>query len=117
MEEKQKKNKIVEFGNKISETTKQTFDHLNFLKHFTKLAKKLSNDDKEKAIKIIETIDNMNDDKTKAETLKSFIDSDNRKQIIEKIIYALKYLSGAALIAFVAVHLNQNNQSQERDYQ
>lgn len=128
MEEKQKKNKIVEFGNKmgenaskfgskVSETAKQTFDHLNVLKYFTKIDKEISKNEKEKAIKIIEAIDNIKDDKTKADVLDKLIDSDHRKEIISKIIYALKYLGGAALIAFVAVQLNQNNQNQERDCQ
>ncbi|ASL62712.1 hypothetical protein [Bacillus cereus] len=120
MGEKQEKNIIVEFGNKVgkkaseigdkvSETAKLTFDHLNFLKHFTELDKKVSEDEKEKAIKIIETVDSLKDDKTKAEVLKNYIDLNNRKEIIEKIIYAVKYLSGTVAVIVVAVLLNQNN--------
>ena len=109
MEEKQKKNKIVEFSNMVGEKAKLTFDHLNFLKHFTELDKKISEDEKEKAIKIIDTINNMKDDKTKAETLNNYIDSNDRKEIIQKIIYTAKYLCGSVTIIVVAVLLNQNN--------
>ncbi|MED1042506.1 hypothetical protein P4T62_28655 [Bacillus mycoides] len=130
MEEKQEKNKIVEFGNKIgenasefgnkvSETAKQTFDHLNVLKYFTKIDKEISKNEKEKAIKIIEAIDNIKDDKTKADVLNNFINSDHRKEIIGKIIHALKYLGGTAAIVVVTALLNKYNDSstQERDCQ
>ncbi|HDR4727173.1 hypothetical protein ACQVSG_24030 [Bacillus cereus] len=109
MEEKQKENKIIEFSNILSEKAKLTFDNLNFFKHFTELDKKVSEDEKEKAIKLLDTINNMKDDKTKAETLKNYIDSNDRKEIIQKIIYAAKYLCGSVAIIVVAVLLNQNN--------
>ncbi|MFC0187185.1 hypothetical protein ACFFJY_02745 [Fictibacillus aquaticus] len=120
MEGKQGQNKIIELGNrvgekaseigsKISETAKITFDHLNFLKHFTDLDKEVSKNEKEKAIAIINVIKDMKDDETKAEALKDYIESNNRKEIIEKIIYAIKYLSGAAAIVVVAVLLKQKS--------
>jgi hypothetical protein len=120
VEGKQEQNKIIEFGNKVSEkaseigskisdTAKITFDHLNFLKHFTDLDKEVSKNEKEKALAIINVVKDMKDDETKAEALKDYIKSNNRKEIIEKIIYAIKYLSGAVAVIVVAVLLKQKN--------
>ncbi|WP_409292758.1 hypothetical protein [Peribacillus sp. SCS-37] len=122
MEEKQEteKSKIVEFGNKlgekaseigskISEQAKITFDNLNILKHFTELDKEVSKNEKEKAIEIIKALKDIKDDQIKAETLKDYVQANNRKEIIDKIIYAVKYLSGAAAVIVVAVLLKQNN--------
>lgn len=120
MEGKQK-SKVVEFGtkvgekatkigSKIGETAKVTYDHLNFLKHFTELDKEVSKNEKEKAIEVIKVIKDMKDDAAKAEILKDYIDSNNKKEIIEKIIYAVKYLSGGILIIVVAVLLSKKNE-------
>lgn len=116
MEEKQEKSKIVQFGNKVgekaseigskvSEKAKVTYDHLNFLKYFTDLDKEISKNEKEKAIEILNVVKGIKDDETKAEALKDYIKSNNRKEIIEKIIYAVKYLSGAAAVIVVAALL------------
>jgi len=118
MEEKQEKSKIVQFGNKlgektteigskVSETAKVTYEHLNFLKYFTDLDKDISNNEKEKAIAIINVIKDIEDDEIKAEALKGYIDSNHRKEVIEKIIYAAKYLSGAIAVIVVAALLKQ----------
>ncbi|MEH7455618.1 MULTISPECIES: hypothetical protein [Bacillaceae] len=118
MGEKQEKNKIVQFsnkaiekasdlGNKVTEKAKITFENLNFLKDFSDLDKKLSDNEKEKAKEIIDAIKDIKDDETKAETLKDYIKSNNQKEIIEKIIYAFKYLGGAALIVVIAALTRQ----------
>ncbi|MGG1400173.1 hypothetical protein ABE288_20475 [Bacillus salipaludis] len=120
MAEKQEKSKVVELGNKVgdkdsevrnkfTEGFKLTFDNLNFLKYFTELDKKVSDNEKDKALKIIEVIDNIEDDKLKAEALKDYIDSDNKNKVIEKIIYAVKYLSGGFLLLVVAVLLKEKS--------
>lgn len=121
MEEKQEKSKIVEFGNKVgkkaseigskvSEPAKVTYEHLNFLKHFTDLDKEISKNEKEKALEIIKVVKDIKDDEIKAEALKDYIKSNNRKEIIDKIIYAVKYLSGAVAVIVVAVLLKQKNE-------
>lgn len=121
MEGKQEKSKIVQFGNKmgekaaeignkVGEKAKITFEHLNFLKYFTDLDKEISKNEKEKAAKIIDAIKDIDDDELKAETLKGFIDSNHRKEIIEKIIYAAKYLSGAIAVVVVAAILKKGDQ-------
>lgn len=120
MEEKQEKGKIIEFGNKvtekateiggkISEQVKITFEHLNFLKHFTELDKEISKNEKEKAIEIINVVKEISDDQIKADALKDYVHANNRKEIVEKIIYSIKYLSGAAAVIVVAVLLKQNH--------
>ncbi|USK35100.1 hypothetical protein LIT25_07155 [Bacillus sp. F19] len=121
MEEKQEKSKIVQFGNKVgekaseigskvSETAKVTYEHLNFLKHFTDLDKEISKNEKEKALEIIKVVKDLKDDEIKAEALKDYIKSNNRKEIIDKIIYAVKYLSGAVAVIVIAVLLKQKNE-------
>ncbi len=118
MEEKQEKNKTVQFsnkmgekaseiGSKVSETVKVTYEHLNFLKHFTDLDKEISKNEKEKALEIINVLKDIKDDEIKAEALKDYFKSNNRKEIIDKIIYAVKYLSGAAAVIVVAVLLKK----------
>lgn len=118
--EKQEKSKVVELGNKVGEKASEvrnkiteginiTSDHLNFLKYFTELDKKVSDNDKEKALKVIEVIDGIKDDNLKAEALKDYIDSDNKNKVTEKIIYALKYLSGGLLVLAVAVLLKEKS--------
>lgn len=120
MEGKQEKSKIVQFGNKmgekaaeignkVGEKAKITFEHLNFLKYFTDLDKEISKNEKEKAAKIIDAIKDIDDDELKAETLKGFIESNHRKEIIEKIIYAAKYLSGAIAVVVVAAILKKGD--------
>lgn len=120
MEEKQEKSKIVQFGNKmgekaseignkVSETAKVTYEHLNFLKHFTDLDKEISKNEKEKALEIIKVVKDLKDDEIKAEALKDYIKSNNRKEIIDKIIYAVKYLSGTVAVIVVAVLLKPKN--------
>ncbi|HFU7090015.1 TPA: hypothetical protein ACGN8S_005155 [Bacillus cereus] len=128
MEEKQKKNNIVDLGNKlgekaseigtkVSKTAKHAFDHINFFKHSTKRDKEFFKHDKEKDIKVIEAIENIKDDKLKAETLKGFCDSNNQKAIKIEKLHTVKYLAGAVIMGTVAVILNQSNQKQERDCQ
>jgi hypothetical protein len=118
--EKQEKSKVVELGNKVGEKASEvrnkiteginiTSDHLNFLKYFTELDKKVSDNDKEKALKVIVAIDGIKDDNLKAEALKDYIDSDNKNKVTEKIIYALKYLSGGLLVLAVAVLLKEKS--------
>lgn len=113
MEDEEEKGRIVqfrnqvgemasEFGGKVGETAKLTYDHLNFLKHFTDLDKEISKNEKEKAISIIEGIKDIKDDDTKAEILKDYFDANNKKEVTEKIIYAAKYLSGTAAVIVVA---------------
>ena len=51
----------------------------------------------------------MKDDETKAKALNDFINSNHRKEIIEKIIYAIKYLSGTVAVIVVALLLRQDN--------
>ncbi|MBU7595838.1 hypothetical protein AB3Z07_28455 (plasmid) [Metabacillus halosaccharovorans] len=120
MEEKQEKSKILQFGNKVgekaseignkvSETAKVTYEHLNFLKHFTDLDKEISKNEKEKALEIIKVVKDLQDDEIKAEALKDYIKSNNRKEIIDKIIYAVKYLSGTVAVIVVAVLLKPKN--------
>ncbi len=121
MEEKQEKSKMVRFsnkvgekaseiGSKVSETAKVTYEHLNFLKHFTDLDKEISKNEKEKALEIIKVVKDIKDDEIKAEALKDYIKSNIRKEIIEKIIYAVKYLSGAVAVIVVALLLKQKKQ-------
>ena len=120
MEEKQDKSKLVQFGNKASEKAKEvgakvsekaklTFDHLNFLKHFADLDKEVSKHEKEKAVEVIKVIKDIKDDEIKAETIKEFVKSSNKKEITDKIIYAVKYLSGAMAVVVVAVLLKQKD--------
>ncbi|NKE04675.1 hypothetical protein [Mesobacillus selenatarsenatis] len=122
MEENQERSKLVQFGDRVSKkaskvgtkinhAAQQTIDHLNFLKYFSEHDKKVSDNEKEKAIKIIEAVKGIKDDEIKAEVLKKYIDSNNSKEIIEKIIFAVKYLGGAALIMCVAVLLRPKDES------
>lgn len=121
MEEKQKKNNIVEFTseirNKVSETTKHVFDNINFFKHSTERAKEFFKHNKEENIKVSETINNIKDDNVKAETIKDFYNSNNKKIIAVEKIHAVTSVAVVAIMGAVAVIVHQNNQKQERDYQ
>lgn len=121
MEERQEQSKIVKFrkvgekaseirGN-LSEAAKETFDRLNFLKHFTEVDKAISSDEKEKSLAVINVIKDMKDEDKQAEVLKDYIKGNDRKEIAKTIILAVKYLSGSALIATVAILLKQNNKN------
>lgn len=117
MEEKQEKSKVVQLkskaGEKVSEiknkVSEMTFDHLNILKHFTDLDKEVSKNEKEKSLEIIKAIQDLKDDKLKAETLKEYFTSNNQKEVIDKIIYAAKYLTGSVLVLAIAVIIKQKN--------
>ncbi|EJR41437.1 hypothetical protein IIK_05818 [Bacillus cereus VD102] len=101
----------------MSETTKHAFDNINFFKHSTKRAKAFFKHDKDKDIKVIETIDNIKDDNVKSETIKDFYNSNNQKAIAIEKIHAVKYVAGLAIMGAVAIFVNQTNQKQERDCQ
>lgn len=118
MEEKQDKNNVINFGNKASEKAKDlgskvnkkaklTFERFDFLKYFVDIDKEVSKNEKEKAIELIKVVKDIKDDRIKAETLKEFVKSNNRKEIIEKIIYAVKYLSGPIAVVVVAILMRQ----------
>ncbi|MGH0968083.1 hypothetical protein [Bacillus cereus] len=122
MEEKQKKNNIVDFGNKLgekaseignkfSESAKHAFDNINFFKHSTKRDKEFFKCEKEKDIQVIGAINNIKDDKLKAETLNGFFNSSNQKALEIEKIHTVKYLAGAVIMGTVAVILNQNNKN------
>ncbi|RHW36674.1 hypothetical protein D1B33_09740 [Lysinibacillus yapensis] len=113
--EKNESNKIIDLRNKVGEKGSEirnkigeTFEQLNFLKHFTELDKEVSINEKEKALQIIEAIKGIENDDIKADVLKDYFKSNNQKEIIETIIYAMKYVSGASLVAVIVWLLNKN---------
>lgn len=120
MEEKQEKNKIVEFGNKVgkkaseigdkvSETAKQTFDHLNVLKYFTESDKNISDNETEKSIEFLNTVNNIKDEKIKAGLLNNYMNSNDQKEIKKEKMRTIKYLSATAGLMVLTAFLNQNN--------
>lgn len=120
MEEKQEKNKIVEFGNKVgkkaseigdkfSETAKQTFDHLNVLKYFTESDKNISDNETEKSIEFLNTVNNIKDEKIKAGLLNNYMNSNDQKEIKKEKMRTIKYLSATVGLMVLTAFLNQNN--------
>ncbi len=113
----EKKDNVVKINDKqnkprkIIGELKSGIEGMNFLKYFADVDKTISTNEKEHANNVVNAISGIKDDNTKAQILSQYIKGNNSKEIIGKIINAIKYLGGAALTLAVVVLLRGSNEN------
>jgi hypothetical protein len=121
MESVKEKGKILEFGSKVggkeaeieskvSETANLPFEILKTVNDLSELEGKISADNKEKALGIIEAIKGIDNYDKQEKLLEGYIKSNDKKEIIAMIISAVKFLSLPLAMVVIVKILMRNKE-------